>query len=337
MPSSLSKVVDVLFTEFEIPGAIILAITAFINITMPSQYLIVNPIIITVFVAVFLWKRVPSLIQTQHYPVVMYLGSKEDAYSNFDQNVLRSMDTWGYKFSRRSLVIRLNPDRELLVQTPGLTSEKEDWFDLLDEFYETVKRVKAVESKKVIHVFVRGPTALALGVGAVIGLSTPVKVWQHEESLNSSHTPLLDLTTNPRGKLRDPPKVPPTNVKILIEERSKETLFISISLTSHSTEAHVREEAARSNATLIAIESTGNVDLSPGADLAETIREIYAPILSRYNEGARTVRLYATMPVSLAVCLGIALGTTMPITVYHWFRDRGEYAPVYELNKLRVA
>ena len=48
----------------------------------------------------------------------------------------------------------------------------------------------------------------------------------------------------------------------------------------------------------------------------------------------RHIHLFHSIPVSLVLGVGLALGTFVPITVYNWERDQETYYPVLHLYRL---
>ena len=48
----------------------------------------------------------------------------------------------------------------------------------------------------------------------------------------------------------------------------------------------------------------------------------------------RHIHIFHAMPVPLALGLGIALGTFVPVTVYNWERAQETYPPVLRLNQI---
>ena len=86
---------------------------------------------------------------------------------------------------------------------------------------------------------------------------------------------------------------------------------------------------------VVHVRNTYGSVLSVDADWLRVAQEVVTELLELVGSGVQRVHLCLSSPVVLAFCIGMALGTQSPITVYNWFAAAQEYRPVLELERLR--
>lgn len=209
------------------------------------------------------------------------------------------------------------------------------WHDFLDQAQQEARQfLEHVAGRRVYHVAVRGPSALAMGLGAVIGTRSRVVGYHYSD--NHYH-PVLDLTDDVRQVKESSADRPFLFVSMIYPEAFAEDTAVVLDLAGHIPTGDVQAYLATwpQPPPLVEVRNTYRGNL-PVGDWVPVVQELFSVfnVLQR-DRAVRRIHLFQAMPGPLALGLGMALGPFVPITVYQYDRTQGTYFPALHLNQLR--
>jgi hypothetical protein len=223
----------------------------------------------------------------------------------------------------------------LAHRSENLPPDKKVWEDFLRNTQEEVSQfVQHVSGGHIYHVFIRGPASLAFGLGAILGTKSRVIGYHYGE--DGKYQPVLDLSHDARAIKATLPDENFKHVKVQYPEVLSEDTAVVLNMASHAASGDVR--AYLSNwehpPAVVEVVNTYGGNLTAG-DWIPVVREVYQVFIRLQRDPqVRRIHLFYSIPVPLALGLGMALGTPVQVTVYNWERAQNTYYPVLQLNQL---
>lgn len=237
-----------------------------------------------------------------------------------------------------------------------LGREEVEWKNLVSEYKKKIQTINPrLRGTRYYHHFLRCPSALALGMGAVNGTINMVVVYQYN---GNQYWKVVDLRSSKSEEhntsgihiVKTQVSPPFEYIEVVEPSKKKKDIYIALGLASHSPNSNVasfmesintqienvKGLAENQGAALTIIKNTYNntLDLEKD-DWLKAAREVNT-VIKRYAEDQRShsIHLFLSCPVALAYTIGMGLGTQSAITIYQWFAKDQQYHPIFRLNEL---
>lgn len=222
----------------------------------------------------------------------------------------------------------------LLAHRPEtLPNDPRVWHEFLEESQQDVRQfLEHVPGPRVYHVAVRGPASLALGVGSLLGTRVKSVAYHHD---GSQYHPVIDLLQDTRQiktALQNPEDL--QYISVRFPKTLAADTAVVLDLAGHVASGHVQRYLSLQEAPipLVQVSNTYNGHLQEES-WTPVVREIFTAFSRLQREPiVERIHLFHSMPIGLALGVGMALGAFVPVTVYNWDRDQGTYYAVLRLN-----
>jgi len=334
----------------EIIGTLIIGTPIFLfeylNVIFTSEitsmlFIVLGGMVLSLLLAgIFLYARrayriTKSILAPKHIPVVCIVGQpREEAeaiMTKAQRTITRRTGFKEFKQLENSLNISYS---ELIVHSrQRLRPELGDWVDFIKDAQGQIRRfVDRIPGNKIYHIFIYGPSSLAMGLGTAFGDKHTLVAHQY---IDGEYEPVIDLTYDIR---RIKTKQPEPNQYIQVKTPSRFTAdtAVILDLATRPPASDVKHYLKKSNQSMAIVE----VNNTYGGNLREpdwcdAVREVFCTLTKIASiQKVEHIHLFHDMPVALAFGVGAALGTFTPITVYNWEAQEQTYYPVLTLNKL---
>lgn len=278
-----------------------------------------------------------QLTGIKHIPVVCVVGKTDsEAQRTFDLAKESICSVTGFRsFDVMEKFFRIK--LSLGHSERPLPPERAAWEEFIRRVQERIDCLaETLYGTKVYHVFIQGPSSLALGLGAVFGCKHPLIAYQWSAGV---YKPVLDLREDPRGKIRGSMSGDYRYIEVApnaFEGLTTDTAVV-LEMAGHSplgtVQSYIRD-TLKSNWKIVAVGNTFGGTLEED-DWAPVVQELNSILVRLHSTPeVQRIHLFHSMPVALAFGLGMALGTVTPVIVYNWEARESTYYPVLELNKL---
>ena len=295
-------------------------------------------VLLLLFIAFSLYRVIESIriIQREkHVPLAVVVYGNESVRASFIDDCHRQMDKWHFD---EAAFRELGVDRDdWCLSHPGdLPPDPEQWKRIVQEFEEKLDLIKAkLKGPEIFHIFLKCRTALAFGLGAVVGTWSNIVI--HQESPGEFKPVIyLDNKTNlpnhhATHTIKSEAELPYKFIKATIPEELTSPTLVALNLASHPSGPSVELEAKNRNLSCVIIDNTYNNTLT-GGDWLQPAQEV-ASVLRQLKK-ASELEIYASCPNALAFAIGMALGNQCPVSIYHLFAKDNAYNLVLKLNEL---
>lgn len=224
---------------------------------------------------------------------------------------------------------------DLLAQrTERLPTDPAVWHEFLEEASQQTSQFRQhLAGGCEYHVFIHGPASLAFGMGA--GLSTRNRVVAYHFS-DGRYQPVLDLSQDVRRIKAALPEQDAQYIKVKYPEVLQGETVVILDLAGHSAIAGARTYLAgwEHPPAIVEVSNTYGGNLTE-PDWVPVVQEVYQVFKTLQQDSrVRHVHLFHSIPVPLALGIGMALGPFVQVTVYNWERAEATYYPVLQLNQL---
>lgn len=348
MKKSLHLLLDILGVVFkekwENIGAIIGALIAFP--TLPLHFLVlmgVFALALLIDLARFIFTAGRDL-REKHIPLLVVVGRDDDEIANTEGLVVEAMAPYGFNPQDWDTRYRIELRDLTLARKSGLPTQEKQWNTFARQFGRLISKVKGlpqVRGRKIFHVFLYSPAALAAGLGAVAGTKSPLVLHHYQ---GGRYHKVMDFEnerlTDGAGVriVRAPVKPPFRYITVEAPENvSGGCLLVVVQLSSpaHDPLAAVENLATERGGSVAVIRNTYDGLLKLDSDWLQMAREVYT-VISGWTAAAprRQIELFINCPLPIAFALGMALGFQSQVTVQNWFHAEGRYYPVIALHHL---
>jgi hypothetical protein len=321
--------------------AIILAVVA----TVPSLWyvlLIISGVFLVVLVIDLVSgiSQAVSILRVKHLPVVVIVGKGYDEYRAMLDDAFATVAQLGFDETYYAQEFGVFRD-DLIVRADGpLLPDSEAWATIASQFESTISRLAArLSGRRVYHLFLNCPVALAVGLGAMLRTHHEVVLYQYWPDSQPPYVPVIDFSLEKEsGRGIASLQEPVTECRFTtVEEPDGLTshALVSVHLFGRDPRAAVENQAGTQSAA-VHIRNTYDSTLSADDEWLAVGRETVAHLwglLDRDEVQRLELGLSSYLPLGFAI--GMALGTQCPITVDSWYSADQEFKPVLELNKLR--
>ena len=314
-----------------------------------SMYLKIVLCIIFLIILIDLFRTANTarkVFQEKHIPIVVAVGSSDDEVRAMVNDVLDSMNE--YHFDERTfeddfLVCRSD---WLVERKSSLSGDPNEWRGLVHRFRDKIVRLSAMpklRGKKVFHLFLMCPSALAMGMGPVIGTNYEVVLHHLQRGTESAHPylPLIDFRKKSDSYsglhgIKSKATLPYKYISVEAPETFTDVLPISLHLSAHDPRSDVDKLASDRSLSAVHIRNTYGNTLPVDADWLRVANEVAAVLLGLSSRPeVEKIELYQSCPIIIAFAVGMALGTHAGIEVFQWDGREKRYYPVLRLNTLR--
>ena len=307
-------------------------------------YIGVPSVLIAMLLVVDLIREVRStirLVREKHVPLIVIVGKGDDEFHAMVDDVWAVMAPLG--FDERQFDADWDVERDDLIvrRESDLPRRPQRWVELARRFERKVARLSArLQGRKVFHLFLNCPSALAVGLGALLGSRYEVVLHHLQRGVGPfPYVPVIDFsqgTPDPTGvqAVKRRAVMPYRFISVEQPEGLTPEVCVSLHLAGHDPKGDVKALAAEKRLAAVHIRNTYGSVLPADADWLHVAQEVVTELLGLVGSGVRRVHLCLSSPVVLAFVIGMALGTQSPITVYNWFAATQEYRPVLDLEHL---
>jgi hypothetical protein len=293
-------------------------------------------------------RRADRLLREKHIPVMVVIGRSEEEAATLWGDVQRAMVRWEFDAERYRRDFDVEREDVLLHDPAALPAEPDAWLQTARDFRRMLERAGArLPGRRVFHVFIKGPVALAAGLGASVGTMQEVVVhhWMPGTEGGPYH-PVADFhalsASNPGGMHRLEDAVAGETRYVVAEGEITpvQELLVSIKLGRDDPRDAVnrlaeirRSQGASVGALHIAQREARTLEI--GDDWILCARETLTLLRDGIARSrADQVHLFMSTPVALAFTLGMGIEHFMPVTIHHWESEEREYHPVLPLPRL---
>lgn len=283
------------------------------------------------------------LVKEKHVPLIIIVGKGDDEFHAMVDDVWAVMAPLG--FNEREFDTDWDVERDDLVvrRESDLPRRSQPWMELTRRFERKVSRLSAkLQARTVFHLFLNCPSALAVGLGALLGSRYEVVLHHLQRGVGPSpYVPVIDFSrardSGPTGvqAVKKRAMLPYEFIAMEQPEGLTAEVFVSLHLAGHDPKGDVEVLVAEKGMAAVHIRNTYGSVLSTDADWLRVVQEVVTELLGLVGSGVQRVHLCLSSPVVLAFAIGMALGTQSPITVYNWFAAVQKYHPVLDLERLR--
>ena len=269
----------------------------------------------------------------------------DDEVSAMVSDVLDSMNEYHFDEGTFEADFHIRRDNWLVERKSPLPKDSSEWVNLIHRFRDKSVRLSAMpglKGRKVFHLFLMCPSALAMGLGAVTGIHHETVLHHFQRGTGSTHPylPLIDFHSRSdlsRGGLHDiksKATQPYEYIRVEAPDTLTKTVPVSLHLSGHDPESEVDGLASNRLLSAVHIRNTYNNTLPVDADWFMAAQEVASVLLGLSSHpDIEKIELYQSCPIIIAFAVGMALGTHARIEVFQW--DGENYYSVFSLNRLR--
>lgn len=287
------------------------------------------------------------MARARHAPVTVFVpgeqipeGSVLDAFSAMMADVISPVDRVGFdekEYRGRFGVIQ--NEWALWRDTP-LPTDMEPWRRLVRRFSVRVHRLaRKLGEQRVLHIFLRCPSALAVGLGASMG--THHKVVVHHYQPGEGDGPYISVTDSSksdrglRACLGEEVQRPYEHITVDEPTDITPEIYVLVFLARHDPRGDTEKKAEETGSGVAHICRSRAGALTRDDDwlgVAQEIGDVLLGLVAK-KEVSR-LHLVLSCPVALAFLLGVALGSHSAVTVHNWFKSEQALNPVLALDQL---
>ncbi len=285
-----------------------------------------------------------KLQREKKVPFLVVVGKSDEQYRDTLSQVEEALTGYRLEVSLLEETFGLLREDWIFRRESPLPSNPAVWRETIAKIDRRFWRLaERIPGRKVYHLFMNGPAALAMALGAVIGSRTDFVYYHFMPGTGTMpYHPVVDFSsvTIPEGphilksRVDQYQLVRVTGMERLdLDDRSQ--VYVAIHLTGHNPIGDVRQRARADQRPVVTIESRspGTVPLS--ADWIRLAREVATPLLEMMGrEGVERLHLFLSTPLPIAFCVGVALGRFVRASVYNYFREMGTYEEVFKLEEV---
>lgn len=283
-----------------------------------------------------------NILRVKHIPIVVIVGKGDDEYRAMLDDAFGTVARFG--FDERHYAEDFSVFRDdLVVRVDGdLPPRVEAWTEVASRFESRISRLAArLRGRRVYHIFLNCPVALALGLGAMLRTLYEVVLYQYQPGLQPAYVPVIDFyaLSKESGKGTALVQELATEYRFTAVEKPDQITpqtLVSIHLFGRDPKTDVERLAHAQNAAAVHIRNTYGSNLSPNDDWLIVARETQTTLRDSVSRSeVNRLELCLSCYLPLAFAIGMALGTQYPIMVRSWYSTDQEFKPVLELNRLR--
>lgn len=289
-------------------------------------------------------KNMLKTLKEKHLPIVIIVGKSEEEYNSMISDVLFTMNKYGFNESSFQDDFDVSRDNWLIRKENGLSDNEREWEELVFTFKNKIHRLsEKLKGRKVFHIFINGPSVLAMGIGASIGTKYETVLYHHQTGVGDTpYLPQINFyskdDSNLEGSQELKSQIEGPNQFIEVQEQKVgfPSALVSISIGTRDPAGSVERisELRQKPVSLIHLRNkSGNLPIN--ADWIRATQEVASYILKLSSEkNTENAELYMNVPAIIAFALGMAVGTQSSISLFNWFSDSKDYHCVLKLNQL---
>lgn len=287
------------------------------------------------------------MARARHIPVSVFVPGKQipegsvlDAYSAMIADVISTVDRVGFDEKEYRARFGVIQNEWALWRDTPLPTDPDPWQRLVRRFGVRVHRLyRKLGEQRVFHIFLRCPSALAVGLGATTG--THHRVVVHHYQPGEGKSPYISVTDSSqsekglRARLGEEIQRPYEHITVDGPTEITAELYASVFLARHDPRGDAENKAEESESGVVNICRSHPDALTGDDDWLGMAREICDVLLGLVaQKEINRVHLVLSCPVALAFLLGVALGPHSAVTVHNWFRGEQALHPVLALDQL---
>ena len=339
---------DVWDRYWELILVLIGLITTLSTAPSPTWVQILNSLL-AIALAVRLYREFGQALRirkVKHIPIVVVIGKGDDVAASCWQDAMNAMERWDFDSERYRRDFDVEKEDLLIHLDEPLPPKPDEWLKVVSKFRKRLERLnRRLPGRRVYHLFINGPIALGVGLGA--GMGTMFEVVIHHWAPGSGempYYPAIDFYSlserNRRGMhiIEDPVSGEFKYIRTEGESKGAKELYTSIWMARDDPRPAVEELVAQKiregeSAESLHIVQLEQRSLTPEDDWILCAREILT-CLHNFTAGRERSHLFLSVPMPLAVAIGLGLEHFKPITVYSWWPQEKKFYPVLDLDRL---
>lgn len=328
---------------------VLFAMLSALNQTSPLPLIMRGLLVVAGLIAVKLFidvllavPKVLRLVREKHLPLLVIAGKADDEYRAMVKDVVAVVAKRGFDEAVFRRDFGIERDDWVIRSERQLSTDPGEWQELVGRVALRVKHLESqITGRKVFHVFLNCPVALAMGVGAALGIKHEVVIYHFQkEGGTSPYTPLVDFyALNVAGLggvslVKDRVNGRYSFIRLEQPEELTPDLYVSVHLAPTDPKESIKALAAERDAAAVHIRKIRAGTLNLDADWLRVSREVATALRSLLDRSDVT-RLHVGLscPVAVSFAVGMALGVQVPVTVFHW--QSKQYHPLLALDALR--
>ena len=340
---------DVWDRYWELILVLIGLITTLSTAPSPSWMQILNSLL-AMALAVRLYREFRQALRirkVKHIPIVVVIGKGDDVAASCWQDAINAMERWDFDSERYRRDFDVEKEDLLIHLDEPLPPKPDEWLKVVSKFRKRLERLnRRLPGRRVYHLFINGPIALGTGLGAVMGTMYEVVVHHWAPGVGElPYYPAIDFYTlsekNRRGMhiIEDPVTEEFKYIRVEGDPGEAKELYVSVWMARDDPRPAVEEMVNRKlkeegkSVGFLHIIQLEQRSLTPEDDWILCAREILTT-LHRFTAGRERNHLFLSVPMPLAVALGLGLEYFKPVTVYSWWPKEKKYHPVLDLDQL---
>ena len=288
-----------------------------------------------------------KMARVRHVPLTVFVPSRQipegsilDAYSAMMADVVSTVEK--VRFDEKEYRVRFGVTQEewALWRSAPLPTDTSQWRRLVRRFSVRIHRLaRKLGEQRVFHVFLRCPSALAVGLGAAMGTHYQVVVHHYQPGEGKGpYIAVSDASNSDRGlraRLGDEVERPYQHITVAEPTRMTSEMWVAVFLARHDPRGDVEKRAEETDSGAVHICGSRSRALQGDDDWLALAREIAHVLLGLVaRKEVDRIHLVLSCPVALAFLLGIAVGPQSAVTVHNWFRSEQMLHPVLAIDQL---
>lgn len=285
-----------------------------------------------------------KLQKEKKVPFLVVVGKPDEQYRDTLNQVEASFSYFRLNVQRLEKIFGLLHEDWIFHRESYLQTEPHIWQDTIRSIERKFWRLaERLPGRKVYHMFMNGPSTLALALGATIGSRNEFACYHYQPGTgrNPYHA-VADFSTEsvPEGphilksRLSEFQFIQVAGMDELEQSRQNEVL-IAVNLAGHDPVPDVQRRSKETGLPAVTVASTFQGTIPLNIDWVRLARETATVLLNlTTHKNIERLHLFLSMPLVLAFCVGTALGKFVRATVYNYFPNPGVYHEVFKLEEL---
>ncbi len=323
--------VAILSNPFTVTAGIIGGIGGLVADQFGAGYgVVVVAVLILIVLGIWSEARKLSIYKHAAIPLPIVINISNPANSENALNALFNLIEQDRRFKnyRRNLAqyLQILPS-DLIFNYRGDIYETERLKDFLKITRYSLEKLKTKTPRNtVIDLAYIGPASVGILIGTVLSLDS-IKVFQYSKT-SDSYYPVVEIRD--RTLKEDVAKIEKFAVKF--PQKSQKKVTVAIDVSSHKISIKDPSITAYGDLLYMKSRSIGTIELHE--DWMQYSREIFK-VLNLAQQNYEEIRLVYSMPVALAIILGIALQNYWNITLTQYDSGSSTYRDLMKLNELQ--
>lgn len=283
------------------------------------------------------------VLREKHLPIVVIVGKDDNEYRAMLRDAFRTVEKWGFDEAQFAQDYDIFRDDLVVRRESTLPPDMDSWTGIIQKFETRINRLMAkLTGRKVFHIFLNCPTALAMGLGAILSTKHEVVLYKHQPGNQElpyasviDFYALTQISSEDVSIIRSPVA---DREMIEVEQPAEFTprTLVSLHLYGVDPKSAVQQLAQARGESAAHIRNEYGDRLAAQDEWLRVARETYTALQELLAQpDVERLELGISAYVVLSFAIGMALGTLSPVIVNSYYPDSREYRAVLDLGSLR--